>query len=189
MNQKLILPVILVLLLTISTVSAAGYVKFADIDGESKDQSHDKWCDILSFNQVIHKPGGGATGATRRRAEATSDIILRKQIDKTSPKIQEAMLRGTILPTIEIHIEKPLASGVPVIYYTYELTNAQITDYYIGDERRKEEQLEPLEATVPIEEIKITYEEIKVRYTEFDEHGQPYGFVEYIWNFIESLMQ
>ena len=45
----------------------AAYIKFDGVDGESKDSNHDKWIDVLSVDWGSNKPGGGATGQTRRR--------------------------------------------------------------------------------------------------------------------------
>ena len=45
----------------------AAFAKYDGIDGESKDSNPDKWIDVLSIDWGSNKPGGGATGATRRR--------------------------------------------------------------------------------------------------------------------------
>ena len=50
----------------------AAYIKFDGVDGEAQDKDHKGWSDLASFGQGLHKPGGGATGATRRRG----DVIL-----------------------------------------------------------------------------------------------------------------
>ena len=44
----------------------AGYIQFDGVKGESLDTNHKDWSDIVSFSQVIHKPGTG-TGVHRRR--------------------------------------------------------------------------------------------------------------------------
>ena len=45
----------------------AAFMKFDGVDGESKDKDHKTWIDVLSLDKGVHKPGGGATGQTRRR--------------------------------------------------------------------------------------------------------------------------
>lgn len=51
---------------------AAAYIKFDGVDGEALDKDHAGWSVLVSFSQGLHKPGGGATGSTRRRG----DVIL-----------------------------------------------------------------------------------------------------------------
>lgn len=186
---SLVLCLILVLTVSLALVDAAAYMKFDGIDGESKDQQHDKWSDIMSFNHGIHIPGGGATGATRRRGGAVSDIIVRKAIDKASVKIQEEMLKGTVFPLVEIHEAKLTPNGLDTVYYKYELRNARVTNYYIGDARRKTEELQPIDSEIPLEEIKLEFEEMKVSYLEIDEHGDPHGWIEYVWDFVRDMLR
>ena len=42
----------------------AAFLKFDGVDGESKDKDHKCWIDVLSLDNGVHKPGGGATGQT-----------------------------------------------------------------------------------------------------------------------------
>ena len=69
----------------------AVFAKYDGIDGESKDQNHDKWIDVLNLDWGIHKPGGGATGQSRRRGAAVvEDLTLTIEFEKTKnrPRIQ-----------------------------------------------------------------------------------------------------
>ena len=51
----------------------AAFAKYDGFDGESKDQNHDKWIDVVMIDWGLHKPGGGATGQSRRRGAAVVD--------------------------------------------------------------------------------------------------------------------
>ena len=53
----------------------AAFAKYDGIDGEAIDANHDKWIDILSIDWGAHKPGGGATGQSRRRGGATVEDL------------------------------------------------------------------------------------------------------------------
>ena len=80
------------------------FIKFDGVDGESKDKDHSKWTDLLSMSWGIHKAGAGATGQTRRRGVATvEDVVCTKELDKSSPKLAEAVLQGKVFPKVEIH--------------------------------------------------------------------------------------
>jgi type VI secretion system secreted protein Hcp len=152
----------------------AAYIKFDGIEGEAKDKDHDQWSDIHTFRQSASKPGGGATGATRRRGDTIlDDIIVTKELDKASPKIAEAVCKGKVFPKVEIHLTASYTDAGRVTYYAYELTNAQVTGYHINGSGQSE--------AVPTEDIAINFEEIKVTYTETDETGSEKGQIEYSW--------
>jgi len=83
----------------------AAYIKFDGVDGEAQDKDHKNWSDIVSFNQAIHKPMGGATGPTRRRGDVVlEDVVLVKELDKASPKLAESVCKGKVCPKVEIHV-------------------------------------------------------------------------------------
>ena len=113
---------------------SSGYVKFEGIDGESKSKDHDRWSEIVSFSQPISKPGGGATGSTRRRGDVVlEDIVIVKQLDKASPKLAEAICMGKVFPKVEIHLTGPSEGSTCLgTFYAYELTNVMITSYKVS---------------------------------------------------------
>lgn len=157
----------------------AAYIKFDGVDGEAKDKDHDKWSDLLSFSQGMTQPGGGATGATRRRGDViVDDVNLVKELDKSSPKIAEAVCQGKVFPKVEIHLTASIAGAGRVTYYVYELKNALVTSYSIGGSGQAEE--------VPTENFSINFEEIKTTYTEYDSAGKKVGNVEYSWKVEEA---
>lgn len=157
----------------------AAYIKFDGIEGEAKDKDHDKWTDILSFNQGVSKPGGSATGATRRRGDTIlDDIGITKELDKSSPKIAEAVCKGKVFPKVEIHLTASYTDAGRVTYYAYELTNAQVLSYTIGGSGQSED--------VPTEDLTLNFEKIKVTYTETDSEGKSKGNIEYTWKVEEG---
>lgn len=157
----------------------AAYIKFEGIDGECKDKEHQKWSDLVSFNQGIHKPGGGATGATRRRGDVVlEDIVTVKEVDKSTPKLAEAICKGKVFPKVEIDLTASYTDAGRVTYYRYELKNVQVVNYQVGGSGQSED--------VPIEELSLNFEEIKVTYTECDSEGNKKGNVEYEWKVEEG---
>ncbi|MDX2451176.1 type VI secretion system tube protein Hcp [Desulfosarcina sp.] len=157
----------------------AAYIKFDGIDGETKDKDHKSWSDIESFSQGVSKPGGGATGATRRRGDTIlDDIGITKELDKSSPKIAEAVCKGKVFPKVEIHLTASYTDAGRVTYYAYELTNAQVLSYNISGSGQSE--------AVPTEDLSLNFEEIKVTYTEADSKGESKGNIEYSWKVEEG---
>ena len=156
---------LLVFMLACNVVVAQNYfIKFEGIDGESKNETHQGWSDIESFNQEL---GNNLTmiATTRRNTGSLGKIIsIVKKIDKSSPKIMEALTRGERIPKVEIEI----ATSRNNVIYRYELENVMVTKYIVMGN----------ESELPTEEITISFENQKVRYTEYDETGRRVGDTE-----------
>ena len=157
----------------------AAYIKFDGIDGEALEREHKAWSDLLTFGQGLHQPGGGATGATRRRGDVIlEDITCTKELDKSSPKIAEAVCKGKVFPKVEIHLTASYTDEGRVTYYAYELINVMVTSYNISGSGQAED--------VPVEDFSLNFEEIKVTYTENDSKGKKKGNIEYTWKVEEG---
>ncbi len=157
----------------------AAYIKFDGVEGEAKDKDHTGWSDLASFGQGMHQPGGGATGASRRRGDVIlDDIVATKMLDKASPKIAEAVCKGKVFPKVEIDLTASFTDAGRVTYYRYELKNVQVNSYNIGGSGQAED--------VPNEDFALNFEEIKVTYTENDAKGKSKGNVEYSWKVEEG---
>ena len=156
--------------------TAAYYIKFDGIDGEAVDTGHQGWSDILSFDQALRSPVTSSTGAgstlVRSRGDVVlEDIVLVKEIDKASPKLAEAVAKGTIFPSVQLHVTSSYSDAGRVTYYTYELKNVLVTSYSVGGSGTVDD--------VPIENVSLNFEEIKVTYTENDAAGRSKGNVEF----------
>lgn len=157
----------------------AAYIKFDGVQGECKDKDHKGWSDLASFGQMLHQPGRSATGATRRRGDVVvEDLTCSKELDKSSPKIAEAVCNGKVYPKVEIHMTASYTDAGRVTYYAYELTNVLVTSYNISGAGQSE--------SVPMEDFSLNFEEIKVTYTETDNAGKKVGNVEYTWKVEEG---
>lgn len=155
-----------------------GFIKFEGIDGEAQDKDHNGWSDLVSFDQVIHTPGT-STDLTRRRGDVTlEDILVTKELDKSSPKLAEAICKGSVFPKIEIHMTASYTDGGRLTYYAYELKNVMITSYTVGGATATDE--------VPMESFSLNFEEIRVTYTETDSSGKSKGNIEYSWKVEEA---
>jgi len=156
----------------------AAYIKFDGVDGEAQDKDHKNWSDLVQFSQAIHKPGTG-TGSTRRRGDVVlEDIVLVKELDKSSPKLAEAVCKGKVFPKVEIDVTASYTDSGRVTYYKYELKNCQVVAYDVSGSGQAED--------VPIDNLSINFEEIKVTYTENDAKGKKKGNIEYTWKVEEG---
>ncbi|MFC1933224.1 Hcp family type VI secretion system effector [Chloroflexota bacterium] len=184
-------------------IHSSAYIKFEGMDGESQSVGHEGWSEIVAFSQLISRPGSGTTSLTRTRGESIlEDIVVVKQIDKTSPKLAEALLKGTVFTKVEIHLTGPSeGSTCEGTFYTYELKNVLITSYKVtGSNPLAYALIAPAPDIIlpysgpfivqavdaPIEEISMNFEEIKVTYKECDSTGKSKGNVEYSWKVEEG---
>ena len=150
------------------------FIKFDGIDGESQDRDHRDWIDLLSFSQgqylaALSAAAGGA-GAGRLVFE---ELALSKTLDKASPKLAEAVCKGTVFPNVQLELTRPLSAGTQNTYYAVEMKNVIVTSYHIGGSSQD---------AMPTESLSLNFEEIKVTYTKFDAAGRPQGTVQYGWN-------
>lgn len=149
----------------------AVFAKFDGIDGESKDSKHDKWIDVLSLDWGAHKPGGGATGQSRRRGAAVvEDLTLTVEFDKSSPKLLEKHLKGEVIPKLEIECTATYG-GARATYLKYELKKVSVTS--VRNNSSGNDAAGP-----PTVVLATNFEEIKVTYTEYDDDGNSKGNVE-----------
>ncbi len=150
----------------------AWFAKYDGVDGEAEDQDHDKWIDVLSIDWGVHKPGGGATGQSRRRgAPVIDDFVISFDYEKSSPKILEGCLTGKVFPKLEVELTTTFPDA-RVTYLRYEMKNVMCTNYDVGGSAA---------AGRPVVVVGNNFEEIKVTYTEFDDTGKPAGNVETEW--------
>ena len=154
------------------TIVGGWFAKYDGVDGESQDANHDKWIDILAIDWGANKPGGGATGTSRRRAAAeVRDFVIVFEYEKASVKVLEKLLRGEIIPKLEIELTATYG-GSRATYLKYELKNVQLTSYDVNGSA---------DGSPPTVTVANNFEEIKVTYTEYDNEGNKKGNVETSW--------
>lgn len=178
--KKLYLIIFLVcfgILSSLSHAYAAMYIKFDGIDGEAQDKDHRYWSDVMTCDWQV-STSATSSDATRTRGDTiVRPIIITKKIDKASPKICEALLKGKIFPKVEIHLTASYTDAGRVTYLAIELTNAQITNWSEAMTGQSED--------VPVQSMAIAFEEIKYTYTEVDAAGMKKGNIEFSYK-VES---
>jgi type VI secretion system secreted protein Hcp len=151
----------------------AVFAKYDGVDGESTDANHDKWIDVLSVDWGSHKPGGGATGQSRRRgAVVVEDMSLTMEYEKSTPGLLEKLNMGEVIPKLEIE-QTANYGGSRATYLKYELKNVQITSFQVNASGNDE--------SPPTVTLANNFEEYKVTYTEYDSEGNKKGNAETTW--------
>ncbi|MGD9713147.1 MAG: Hcp family type VI secretion system effector [Thermomicrobiales bacterium] len=139
----------------------AAYAKIGDIQGESTDSGHDKWVIIESMSSPIFRSiPEGAKDQQRVRGETTlGDVVVVRQLDKSSTKIQEACANGTFYPEVEIHFCSQLKNKQEP-YLKYKLKDVIITSYSVHASAGGD--------PMPTEEITLGYTEVEWTYVQID---------------------
>ena len=136
------------------------YLKVQDIDGESTDDKHADWIEILSYSTgVVQASSGSASsggGASAERADF-QDFSIVKALDKASPKLALACANGTHVP--EVTLELCRAGGDKLKYMEYKLTNCIVSSVRPGGSSQGGE-------TLPLEEVSFNYGKIAWTYTQ-----------------------
>src|ERR1700739_1966678 len=83
------------------------FLKIDGIPGESTDDKHKDWIEVLSYNHGITQPVSGTTssagGATSPRTQH-QDFVIAKYVDKASPKLYESCSTGQHIKTVSLEL-------------------------------------------------------------------------------------
>lgn len=146
--------------------------EFDGIPGESTREDYEDWIYIQSFSFSMGKPSRGSTGMSRSRGDVElEDIVLTKWVDKATPKLMDAVAKGSVISNVEIHFIRTGTDDI-FYFYKYELKNVLVTSLQSSGN---------VEEYYPTDTILLNYEEIKVTYQEFDDDGSPQGLIEWSW--------
>ena len=106
------------------------YMKLGDIKGEASDTDHKEWILIESMSSPIFRSvPEGAKDQQRTKGETTlGDIVVVRQLDKSSTKLQEACANGTFFKEIEIHFCTTVKNKQEP-YLTYKLSDVIISSF------------------------------------------------------------
>lgn len=159
----------------------AGYLKLGDVKGESVDEGHKDWINLLSVSQNISRPmSSGVSGSTRHRASANfGDIMCVKEVDASTPKLAELIADGKHIPKVEIHLTTSSGGDKRLPYLVWELKNVRVTSYSVAGATDG--------GSVPTESLSLNYEEIKQVYDKLDKENKSQGKVEYTWKIEEGV--
>lgn len=157
-------------------MSFDAFINFDGIPGESTDDAHSDWIEILQYNHALTQPTAGesvSTGGSRTAARVTHDgFSFTKAMDKTTPKLQLHCCNGKHIPTV--HMEICRAGGEKQKFY-----DVVMEDVIIGSIEVSGGQGAPL----PFETLTLYYGKITWTYTEIDhKSGEPKGDVPAFWD-------
>ena len=139
-------------LLAAGPASAAWFMKIAGIPGESTDARHPGWIDVQSFSVRGISSHTLESGPRASSAALGGPDTLTMTVDKASPNLMKALVKGTHLPEVVIECWK--AGGDRVKYMEFKLKEVLISGVIRGGS-----------SAFPTETIKMTYGAIEWTYS------------------------
>ena len=129
------------------------------IPGESTVAGHEGWIAGIAIGQAFRQVPGTNLGAL-------GDFSFVKELDKSTPKLQEACCNGTNFPAVTIHWLEgdPDAPATPTTNVTIELRNVSVIGCRLGNGSLDPFLTDAAPGSVPTEEVTFSYSEVVWRY-------------------------
>jgi type VI secretion system secreted protein Hcp len=133
------------------------YLKIDGIPGESTDDKHKDWIEVLSFSWGVSQPASrtasSAGGASHERADF-QDFSVVKLLDKASPKLALQCANGKHIKAVTCELCR--SGGDKLKYMEYKMTDCIISSVSVGGGGGGE----------PTESLAINYGKIEWTYTQ-----------------------
>ncbi len=153
------------------------FLKIATVPGESTDDKHKDWIEVLSYSWGLSQPHAGSRssgGAAAAERVNLQDLSIVKTLDKASPKLFLSCCKGEHIPSVKLELCR--ATGDKQKYQEYKLSDVIVSSVRPGGSAHGGEQL-------PLEEVSFNFGKIELTYTETDHKtGKPKGDVKAHWD-------
>jgi type VI secretion system secreted protein Hcp len=145
------------------------------IDGDSTDDKHKNWIEILSYSHGVSQASSvrSSAGASSGGRTDHQDLSIVKRLDKASPKLFLACCKGDHIA--EVKIELCRATGDKQKYMEYKMTDVMISSVRPGGSSQGGEE-------IPLEEVSFNYGKIELTYTATGKDGKAAGDVKANWD-------
>ena len=166
---------VLMFSMTLISTSAMGaaFIKFDGVDGESKDENHAGWSDVLTVTHgYLFKliPDEKEKYLPLESVEV-EDVVVTLELDKAGLKIADALLKGKVFPTVQIEFTAEFGDA-RATYYRYTFANVSVNSYRFNGSGIDTDG-------PPTQSVGLSFTEVTTTYTEYDEDGNSLGNVEY----------
>ncbi len=152
------------------------FLKIDVIPGESTDDKHKDWIELLSFSHGVSQPATVVGGPTGERCQH-QDFSFVKTLDKASPKLALSCCKGEHIK--EVRIELCRAGGNKQRYMEYLLSDVIVSSVKPNAGTRSGDVL-------PLEEVSFNYGKIEWTYTIISAEGVPAGNVIAQWDLVAN---
>jgi len=131
------------------------YMMFGGVLGEATESGHKDWIEILSFSWGLHKTG---------TVSQSEEWKVLKALDKSTPKLYDALDKGTDTATVLIEL---VDQGTGRVFLRYTMSNVIISSISVGPGILKEWDVSSpklLSCSRPIEQISLNFQKITMTY-------------------------
>lgn len=130
------------------------FLKLEGIPGESTDSKHKEEIEVLSWSWGETNAATGASGGGRGAGKVSmSDIVISKEVDKSTPKLALACATGEHVPEAVLTVRR--AGGEQQEYLQIKLTDCLVTSYQMSGSNG---------GGVPSESFSLNYTKIEWQY-------------------------
>ena len=161
------LPCLFLLLWVVSAAPASDmFLLLEGIPGESADNRHKDWIDIIAFTKAMSRSETNLT---------FSELWLQKDQDKSSPLLALRAANGIRIPRAVLELMQPGETSTR--FYRITLSNSTVRTWQINGSAG---------LVRPSEAVGLGYEWISWTYTEFDATGRPRGDISAYWDLVRN---
>ncbi len=143
------------------------FMKIDGVKGESTDNKHREWIDVVSFSWGCSQPGGGSSSGGGGRS--VQDLTVVKNLDKSSPKLALACANGQTIPAVTLELvvppEDPASPEGITRYMKYVMRDVLISSVRPGGTVGGE--------SLPLEEVSLNFLLVEMFYIRELPSGEP----------------
>jgi len=141
------------------------YMKIPGADGDTTQENHKSWIEVMSFQWGVGRAISTRTGSAADRESSepsVSEVVVTKSMDKSSVKLFQMCTTETDGKKVEIHFASTTQGGQN--YLEIELTDTLISGYSMssGGDR-------------PSESVSLNFTKVNVKYQELQKTGAKIG--------------
>lgn len=154
------------------------FLKIDGIPGESTDDKHKDWIEVMSYSSGVSQMGSGdrSTGGSATSGRCNhQDFSIVKSLDKASPTLDLKCSDGSHIK--KVALELCLATGTKQKYMEYIMEDVIISSVSVGGGG----------GGLPTESVTFNYGKITWNYIQTDHKtGEVKGNVEKYWSLIDN---
>lgn len=148
------------------TALAGAFLRIQEAPGESVDPAHLGWIDLTSVQNTVTNP-------SPTRAIPGTTLRLVKPVDRATPRLLEAICRGTLLPSAELEWTRPGAQGSR--FHRIVLENVRLSAQAVAGGNG-----------LAVEQLTLDFERAQWTYTEFSATGSAVADDLVFWDFVRN---
>jgi type VI secretion system secreted protein Hcp len=157
-------------------MSFDAFIQLEGIKGESTDDKHKDWIEVLSYGFGASQPQSGTASSAGSLGSARVDIhnfTFTHNLDLSSPKLFESCCTGQTIPKVIINLNR--AGGDKAKYMEYKLTDVIVTSVGRGGDSGAGND-------VPTETVTLAFAKIEMTYTKIGINGKAAGNASAGWD-------